>query len=371
MKILILGSPKIDGTKSIVSAGKKRGHEMIVKYPSHLLMLISDSVNGYDRIYDGFGQEGKPERMPANQYDAIIPRIGSNLGYGCAIVRQLNENLNIFSTQTADAIRIAADKLLCQQKLSQQGIRTPKTVYGNRSIFPDWMIKQVGGLPAIGKELTGSQGNTVYPLESNYQTNVFLKNFNKKRKNLLIQAYIDSGGKDVRVIVIDGKVIAAMERTAVKGEIRANISQGGSGKKIELSPEDQDLCVKAARACGHEVAGVDLLKDKEGKSYLLEVNSNYGYFVESCTGIDISTPLIEYCERNHKNGNKANRQTTAQFYGMFTSQTVISGSDKIQELTNINAKLNSEIKELQTSLMLNGIKDLSEKLSAIEKSRNA
>jgi ribosomal protein S6--L-glutamate ligase len=340
MKILILSaSPTIDATESIVKAGQKRGHEMTVKNPGHLLMLISESVNGNDRIYDGYNQDEKPERMTIKNYDAVIPRLGSDLGYGCSIVRHLNENLGIFSTQTADGIRVAADKLLCQQKLSQEGIRTPKTVIGNKSIFPDWMIKQVGGLPAISKEPTGSQGNTVYPLESNYQTNVFLKNFNKKRKNLLIQAFIDGSSKDIRAIVIDGKVVVAMERTAVKGELRANISQGGSGRKIELSPEDQELCIKGARACGHEVAGVDLMKDKEGKSYIIEVNSNYGYGVETITGVDISTPLIEYCERNYKSGNKVNKETTARFYGFHTEQ-------QFTELKEINSTLKNDVELL-------------------------
>lgn len=366
MKILVLSaSPNIDATKSIVAAGKERGHEMIVKNPSHLLMLISDSVNGYDRIYDGFDQDERPERMPTKNYDAIIPRLGSDLGYGCAIVRHLNENLNIFSTQTADGIRVAADKLLCQQKLSKEGIRTPKTVIGNKSIFPDWMVKQVGGLPSIAKELTGSQGNTVYPLESNYQTNVFLKNFNKKRKNLLIQGFIDGGSKDIRAIVIDGKVVVAMERTAVKGELRANISQGGSGKKIELSPEDQEICIKSARACGHEVAGVDLMRDKDGKSYCIEVNSNYGYGVETITGVDISTPLIEYCERNYKNGNSANRETTARFYGFFATQQVMSKTDGGNQsylvhtnntLKEENYTLKSQLEEMEGRLLLEGIK---------------
>lgn len=340
MKILVLSaSPNIDATKSIVAAGEKRKHEMIVKHPGHLLMLISDSVNGYDRVYDGYDREDKPERMAIKNYDAIIPRLGSDLGYGCAIVRHINENLGIFSTQTADGIRVAADKLLCQQKLSQAGIRTPKTVIGNKSIFPDWMIKQVGGFNAIAKELTGSQGNTVYPLESAYQTNVFLKNFNRKSKNLLIQSFIDAGSKDIRAIVIDSKVIVAMERTAAKGELRANISQGGSGKKIELSDEDKQMCIDAAKACGHCVAGVDLMKDKEGKSYIIEVNSNYGYGVETITGVDISTPLIEYCENNYKNGNKANVITTASAVayhmlnmtvGFYEKQ--VASSEKIQRL---------------------------------------
>jgi ribosomal protein S6--L-glutamate ligase len=331
MKILILSaSPNIDATQSIVKAGEKKGHEMIVKNPAHLLMLISDSVNGYDRIYDGYGLEDKPERMKAKEYNAIIPRLGSNLSYGCLVLEHLNRNLCIFSTQTSEAIKVAADKLICQQKLSQDKIRTPQTIIGNRAIFPDWMIEQIGGLPAIAKELQGSQGNAVYPLESIYQTNVFLKNFSKKKKNLLIQGFIDAGGKDIRAIVIDGKVVVAMERSAAKGELRANISQGGSGAKIDLSTEDQAMCIRAARACGHEVAGVDLMKDKQGVSYIIEVNSNYGYGVEEITGVDISTPLIEYCERNYKQGSIPNIKSLAK---------TLSGDI----LCQINARLDIEL----------------------------
>jgi ribosomal protein S6--L-glutamate ligase len=346
MRILVLSAaPNMVATKSIVKAAKKKGHEVDVKHPGHLLMLISDSINGYDRIYDGFEHENKPGRVLAKDYDAIIPRLGSDLNYNCAIVRHLNENLNIFSTQTADGIRITADKLLSQQKLSAAGVRTPKTVIGNKSIFPDWMIKQVGGLPSISKELTGSQGKTVYPLESSYQTNVFLKNFNKKRKNLLIQGFIDGSSKDIRAIVIGGKVIVAMERTAVKGELRANISQGGSGKKIELSEEDQDMCIKAAQACGQEVAGVDLMKNKSGVSYVIEVNSTYGYRVEEITGVDISTPLIEYCEQNYKDGNYTNAKTLAVNLFDRRVQMIYGSLDLYLQKLQLETILGDETKE--------------------------
>jgi ribosomal protein S6--L-glutamate ligase len=347
MKILVLAtSPNNDATKSIVAAGQKKGHEMVVKSPSYLLLLISDNVSGFDRCYDGFGHEDKPVRMPAKEYDAIIPRIGSNLSYGCMVLEHLNKNLAIFSTQTSDAIKVAADKLICQQKLSQAKIRTPKTIIGSRAIFPDFMIEQIGGLPAIAKELQGSQGNAVYPLESNYQTNVFLKNFTKKGKNLLLQGFIDAGGKDIRAIVIDGKVVVAMERTAAKGELRANLSQNGTGKKIDLSAEDQAMCISAATACGHAVAGVDLMKNTDGVNYIIEVNSNYGYGVEDITGVDISTPLIEYCERNYKNGNKRNIETEA---------SSISSDLIFQVSRNLNIQLSntSETMLLSSRLKLN------------------
>jgi len=168
-------------------------------------------------------------------------------------------------------------------------------------------MHKIGGLPAIAKGLRGSQGDTVFPLNDEYQSNVFLGNFhNMKNSNLLLQQFIDGSSKDIRAIVIDGKVVGAMERTAAKGELRSNISRGGSGRKIELSQEDQDMCIKAARACGLEVAGVDLMKDQAGKSYIIEINSNYGYKIEKITGIDISTPLIEYCENNYKKRVKPN-----------------------------------------------------------------
>lgn len=339
MKILVLSAaPNSYATQSIVKAGEKRGHTMLIKDPSYLYLLISDKVNGYDRVYDGYGQDEKPVRLKANEIDAIIPRIGHNLAYGCAVLEHLNNNLRIFSTQASLGIKTAADKLISQQKISQAKIRVPQTILGDRANHPAWMVGQVGGLPAIAKGFTGSQGKTVFPLNDEYQTNVFLKNFSTNNENLLLQNFIDSGAKDIRAIVIDGKVIVAMERTAAKGELRANISQGGSGRKIELSEEDQQMCINAAKACGIECAGVDLMKDKEGKSFIIEINGNYGYKVEQITKVDISTPLIEYCERNYKNGNKVNQNTTASFLGLVPLATTATPAIPSLEVNKINVE---------------------------------
>ena len=227
MKILILSAaPNSSATQSIVKAGVKRGHTMLVINPANMYLLISDIVNGYDRIYDGTDQLTKPVRLLAKEIDAIIPRIGVNLAYGAAVLEHLNNNLNIFSTQTAIGIKTASDKLISQQKISQAKLRVPRTVLGDRAVHVAWMMEQVGGLPAISKSLTGSQGTGVYPLLDEYQSNVFLENFFQRKENLLLQKFIDGDSKDIRAIVIGGKVIVAMERTAAKGELRANISRG-------------------------------------------------------------------------------------------------------------------------------------------------
>jgi ribosomal protein S6--L-glutamate ligase len=316
MKILVLSAaPSSAATKSIVKAGERRGHTMVVKNPAYLYLLISDTVMGYDRVYDGFERDAKPERLPAKEYDAIIPRIGGNLSYATAVLEHLNNNLGIFSTQTSIGIKTAADKLISGQKFSQAKLKVPKTVLGDRAVHVQWMVEQVGGLPAIAKGLTGSQGKSVYPLKDPQQTNVFLENFFSRKEKLLLQKFIDGGCKDIRAIVIDGEVVTAMERTAAKGELRANISRGGSGRKIELSEEDQDICIRAARACGLEVAGVDIMKSVDGLTYTIESNGNYGYQIEEITKDDISTPLIKYCEKNHKKGNAANKDTTASLFG--------------------------------------------------------
>lgn len=313
MRILVLTTaPNNIATKSIVRAGHAKGHEVTVKDPKWLYLLISDSVNGFDRVYDGYNQDDKPIKLNLSDYDCVIPRLGNNLHYSLSVLEHLNNNLRIFSTQSASGIRTASDKLISQQKFSQWRLKTPKTVLGDRVLHPDWAIKTVGGLPAIGKTITGSLGNGVYILESALQTNIFLQNFSKAKNKLLLQSFINTGdqAKDIRAICIDGQVIVAMERTAKKGEIRANIDKGGSGKKIELSDQDKEICIRACNAVGLRCAGVDILKDKDGVSYVTEINGNYGYKIEKLTGVDISTPLIEYCERSYK--NKPNPKNTEQ-----------------------------------------------------------
>jgi ribosomal protein S6--L-glutamate ligase len=176
-------------------------------------------------------------------------------------------------------------------------------------------------MPAISKTLKGSQGVGVIILESRRQTGSMLDSFYKNKEKLLIQKFIEGNSKDIRAIVIDSKVVVAMERTAPKGEFRANISQGGSGRKIELSDAEKQICINAANACGLTVAGVDIMKNSNNDVFVIEVNGNYGYKVETVTGVDISTPLIEYCERNYKKGNDDKKALKAQNIDLLIEKT--------------------------------------------------
>jgi len=308
MKIVALHSnPDSRRAELIKQSANIRGHEIDIIDPAKCYIVTTCNPNGWDRIFDGSDPDNDPIMIRAGQIDAVIPMIGSNVSYSRAVLEQFNHNLNIYSPQTSDGIKIAADKLISLQKMSQAKIRVPTTVLGDRAIHLKWMMKIINGLPknlCIAKSISGSQGNGVYPLLSEYQSNVFLSNFYHRNEKLLLQQFIDAGSKDIRAIVVGEQVVVAMERTAKKGELRSNISQGGTGKQIELNDEDKEMCIKATKACGLEFAGVDLIKSKDGISYLVETNSNPGIHIIEETGVNFYDALIEHCENNYKRKGK-------------------------------------------------------------------
>jgi RimK family alpha-L-glutamate ligase len=114
-------------------------------------------------------------------------------------------------------------------------------------------------------------------------------------KILLVQEYVDTKpGEDLRVFVIGGKVIGAMKRHAPDGDFRANISAGGYGEPFEVSSEFDYLAREAARICGLQIAGIDLLFDKDGYK-ICEANSAPGFegFEKYC-GVDIAAQIAQY-----------------------------------------------------------------------------
>ncbi len=301
LNILILStSPTSKATQLFVNSAKKRGHKPIVKNPQDLYLFISESERGYDRIYDGSGDE--VERIHANSIHAILPRIHSGVNYGIKLVRHLNQNLGIYSIQTASGIRAASDKMETSQKLSYNGIKTPKTIFAANPKHIKFLLNKIDNLPAICKTVKGSLGVGVMIFESPLQSNTTLEALYKSNVEVLLQRYVDGNFSDIRAIVTGNEVIAAMKRTGKKDDFRANISQGGSGIKIDLTEEQKTLCVNAAKAVNLEVCGVDMIVDKLGYSFVIEVNSAFGMKIQEITGIDISGKIIEYIEKNYKRG---------------------------------------------------------------------
>lgn len=302
MNILILNSAEHSGpTQSIVRAGQKRGHRMIVLDPEYFSPLVSNIESGYDRLYDLLPKTAS--RVSITDFDAIIPRIGNNVIYNSYVLEHMTLNLGIYSIQSAAGIRIAANKWHTTQTVSRYGIKTPKTIYLKSATNIDFIIEKLGGLPIVMKYVFGSQGVGVILLKDRKSAISTIEALLKNRADVLLQEFIDARGSDIRAIVIGNQVIAAYRRTAPHGDFRSNISLGGTGEKVNLSVDDQIICVKASKAIGLEAAGIDLIKDSKGTTYLVEINSNFGMKGQKITGIDFGEHMINYIEKRKSSGD--------------------------------------------------------------------
>ncbi|MFB5944886.1 30S ribosomal protein S6--L-glutamate ligase [Albibacterium profundi] len=290
MKIAILSTNKnLYSTRQLYDAAVKRGHEC----------LILD----HRKCYVGIKQ-GKPSihynGQDVSDIDAIIPRIGASLTfYGSAIVRQF-EVMGVISANPSQAITRSRDKLRCMQILSGAGIGLPVTGFARNTHDVDDLIKMVGGAPLVIKLLEGTQGIGVVLAETKKAASSVIEAFFGLGNNILIQEYIkEAKGTDIRVFVVDGKVVGAMKRTAKEGEFRSNLHRGGTAELIKLSKAERETALKAAKELGLTVCGVDMLPSDRGP-LVLEVNSSPGLEgIEKATNRDIAAKVIEFLEKQH------------------------------------------------------------------------
>ena len=121
------------------------------------------------------------------------------------------------------------------------------------------------------------------------------------KANLLVQEFIkESNGSDLRCFVVDGKVIASMERIALPGEFRANVHRGARTKAVKITQEEKRMVLKAVKTLGLFVAGVDIIRSNKGP-LLLEVNSSPGLEgIEEVTGKDIAKEIVLAIEKRLK-----------------------------------------------------------------------
>ncbi|MPR32377.1 ATP-grasp domain-containing protein [Salmonirosea aquatica] len=308
MKALILGNTN----PHLEAALRLAGCTFEAHDPLDLILYVSEHESGYDRIYNGSQSLENPVRLKVKDFDFIVTRLSGGLEHKTVFLEHLHRNLGMYSPQTSESIKIASNKILTTLRLSQAGIKTPKTVWAKAPVHVDYIIKKMmEGLPVICKTVYGSQGAGVSILETARTANTVLESFFKSEINVKLQRYIEGGSKDIRAIVVGEKVVVAMERTANKGDFRANISKGGSGQKIELSEQDKSICVKSAKALGMEFAGVDLMKDKDGNSYVIEVNGNPGIKIIDITGHNFFVDLVKHCKSKAGTSTQAATQQQA------------------------------------------------------------
>jgi len=227
--------------------------------------------------------------------DAIIPRIASSATHlGARLIRQFNI-LGIPSTIDADALTKVRDKLVVQQLLTNAGIPMPNTYFPAEESDPDvWNFKP-GDYPMIVKMLHGNRGAGVILAESQAALKSVLDAFLRLKEPVIVQEFIrEAKGRDIRAFVVNGEIVAAMERCAKSNDFRSNLHQGGHAVPIELSDLEKDLILRTAEICELDVTGIDLLRSEKGP-LILEVNGSPGLEgIETVTGIDVAGKIIQY-----------------------------------------------------------------------------
>ena len=276
-------------TKRLVEEAKKHGHRVrVVKYKNCYLSLNEKHP---DIFYKG-------EKLP--KYDVIIPRIANYMTrYGSAIVRQF-EMQGVWTVSSSIAITRARDKLRSQQILTKAGIDTPKTLVSRNTTDIDDLLEQIG-LPVIIKLASSTHGNGVVLADTKKAARSALQAFylyNEEGTNILLQEYVkESAGTDIRAFVVGSRVVASMKRQSLDDDFRSNLHKGGGGVSVKLTPEENRIAVKAAKAMGLHIAGVDLMRSNRGP-LVLEVNASPGFGVEKITGRNVAEKIIDYVEHN-------------------------------------------------------------------------
>ena len=283
-------------TKSLVSAAEKRGHDVRVIDYLRCHMTITSMR---PKIFLG------DEEL---QFDAIIPRIGaSNTFFGTAVVRQF-EMMGTYPLNESVAISRSRDKLRSLQLLARKGIGLPVTSFAHDTKATGHLIKSCGGAPLVIKLLEGTQGVGVVLAETQKAAESVIEAFRGLDANILAQEFIkEAGGADIRCFVVGGKVVASMIRQGAEGEFRSNLHRGGSANVVHITPEERSTAARAAKVMGLNIAGVDLLRSNHGP-VIMEVNSSPGLEgIETATGKDIASKVIEFIEKNaspHRTGTR-------------------------------------------------------------------
>jgi ribosomal protein S6--L-glutamate ligase len=300
VRIAILSNgPGNYSTKRLKEEFKLRGHEVdIIKYKDCFASI--ESSNPEVRYHGEI----------LSTYDAIVPRIASSMTrYGTAIVRQF-EMQGVFTTASSIAITRSRDKLRSLQLLARAGVGIPKTVFTRNGAEIDDLIDELGELPVIIKLARGTHGNGVVLAETKKAAKSVMQAFHvmdDDGTNILMQEFIkESAGEDIRVFIVNGKVVASMKRKGLDDDFRSNLHQGGEGTEVKLSEEERKVAQKAAKAMGLAICGVDIMRSDRGP-LVLEVNSSPGFGIEKVTGRNVAYKIVEYVEQNASRTRRRDR----------------------------------------------------------------
>lgn len=291
MRIIILSKGSANyTTRRLKEVAEQRGHEVRVVNYAKCYMTVE---KGNPVVYY------KGNKL--TDVDVVIPRVAqSYTKYGSAVVRQF-EMQGIYTTTPSIAIVRSRDKLRAYQLLAKAQVGIPKTVFARETADFEEVIELAGGAPVIIKVARGTHGNGVVLAETRKAAKAVMQAFYVEGVNFLVQEFIEeSAGSDIRALVVGGRVVASIKRQSLDDDFRSNTHQGGVGRAVKLTEEEERTAIKAAKAMGLPICGVDMMRSSRGP-LVLEVNSSASIKTpELITKRNVAEKIIEHVERNAK-----------------------------------------------------------------------
>ena len=270
--------------RRLQEAAGEQGHRITLVHPYHVWPGLEDGK---------LTLVGLPGMA---SLDVVLPRQGATVGDSClALIRHFSL-MGIPVVNDLDSIRLTKNKFLTLQALVKAHIPVLHTVFVNSQKGFHEAITRLGGYPVVIKQVSGRQGVGIILVEKKSNEQMVARKYLDKRKGLLVQRFIPPAGRqDIRVLVVGRNIVGAMELHPKKGDFRANYHLSKESRPRDLTPELTRIALKATGAVGLEIAGVDLIVDKNGRVSVIEVNYSPGFKgLEAATGLDIAGRIVGY-----------------------------------------------------------------------------
>jgi|TARA_R110000851_G_scaffold168289_1_gene314119 ribosomal protein S6--L-glutamate ligase len=278
----------------ITDEAKKSGHKVFV-------VKVEGAIITYDNNVYKISNASDDEEFEINSSDTIaIVRGSVRLKKSYLDLLSQLEKIGVCMVNSRDTVELSSDKYRTYLRLQDYGLTQPKTVLiPNEKTWKDALEKLESKFPIIMKTLEGSKGIGVLFIESERQIESLIQLLYSQNNDvdLLIQEYIKTDG-DIRVIVLGGKIIAAMKRDVIEGDFRSNVSQGAKIKEYPLTELEVEQCLLAAKAIDGSWTAVDFIPSKNPKKeppFILEVNHSPGTEgIEKASGQNIVKLVIDH-----------------------------------------------------------------------------
>jgi ribosomal protein S6--L-glutamate ligase len=290
MHIVILANPNSWYRRDLERAARERGHRLTV-LPFE--RLVANVQTGRSGVWGPeFGTEISAvdavivRTMPPGSLEQVVFRM--NL-----LARLEASGVQVFNPPRA--IECAVDKYLTTARLVDARLPTPGTIVCENSEAGLAAFEQLGR-DVVVKPVFGAEGRGIFRVSDPDLALRAFRTLERIGAILYLQQFVQHEGFDLRVMVLDGRVLAAMRRRSPH-DFRTNVSRQARPESVELTDRERDWAIQASAAIGTRIAGVDILYDRSGAGYVIEVNGVPGWRALSrVTECDVASEVIKSLE---------------------------------------------------------------------------